>query len=567
MAGLLLVAAVAVGAVALVVRGHDPAPAGPVTQTADAAPGSAGPPGSAAPPGSAGTPGDPTAVPLPGSISLAAIPAPLAGESATGGSSTGELTITDPPAGTPATPPAGTSAAGTPPADPPAGTPPADPPAGTPATPAAVPPGPSGVPGVPLAAYRHAEQVLGVSQSACQLHWPLLAAIGRAESGNAQGGRVDAAGHTLGRILGPRLDGSPGLPRLPDTDRGQLDGDSVWDRAVGPMQLLPSVWRRYAADGDGDGRTDPNDIYDAALTTARYLCAGGVNLGDPDQLGAAVFRYRHSPSYVTAVRTWAAGYANGSASVPLLVPPPRAAVVLPPPQASGVPPAPVVRPPTPPARPTRPVPGARAATHARPAPSVRAAPATRPAPSVRAAPATRPAPAIPPARYAPGPAPTAPAAGPPLAQGTPGAGSTQQDQGPAGARGPAQAQGSTQQAQGPGSGYVIVIPESASSGNAATDSVPNSATGNNGGAPSYSGQGTAAPGYGAQGNAAPGYGVPNNGVSNYTGQNNGVSNYTGQNNAAPSYRAQTGSVAPNYGGNTGQASAGQPSPVAPNPAG
>jgi len=385
-----------------------------------------------------------------------------------------------------------------------------------------------------------------VTQSVCQLHWPLLAAIGRAESGNARGGQVDTSGHTLGQILGPRLDGSPGLSRVPDSDHGQLDADPVWDRAVGPMQLLPSAWRRYAADGDGDGRTDPNDIYDAALTAARYLCAGEVNLGDPDQLGAAVYRYRHSPSYVTAVRTWAAGYANGSTSVPLLVPPPRAAVVLPPPQASGVPPAPVVRPPAPAARPARPrpAPGARAATHARPVPSARAAPATRPAP------------AIPPAD-APGPAPTAPAAGPPLAQGTPGAGSTQQDRGPAGAQGPAQAQGSTQQAQGPGSGYVIVIPESASSGNAATESVPNSATGNNGGAPSYSGQGTVAPGYGAQGNAAPGYSV----------QNNGVSNYTGQNNAAPSYPAQNGSLAPNYGGNTGQASAGQPSHVAPNPAG
>jgi hypothetical protein len=229
-------------------------------------------------------------VPLPGAIPLAALPAPLPDESATGGSPAGELTIIDPPA--PAS------------------------------APASAPPGPSGIPGIPFAAYQHARQVLAVSSPDCHLGWPVLAAIGRAESGHAQGGRVDAHGHTIGRILGPRLDGSTGLPRVSDTDKGLLDGDPTWDRAVGPMQIVPSVWRRYSVDSDADGRADPNNIFDAALTAGRYLCAGGMDLGNQEQERTALYRYNESDSFVSAVRSWASGYGQGVASVPLVVPPP-----------------------------------------------------------------------------------------------------------------------------------------------------------------------------------------------------------------------------------------------------
>jgi hypothetical protein len=232
-------------------------------------------------------------VPLPGAIPLATLPAPLPDESATGGSPAGELTIVDPPA------PA--------------------------AAPASAPPGPSGIPGIPFAAYQHAQQVLAVSSPDCHLGWPVLAAIGRAESGQAQGGRVDAHGRTIGRILGPRLDGSTGLPRVPDTDKGLLDGDSTWDRAVGPMQIVPSVWRRYGVDGDGDGRADPNNVFDAALTAGRYLCAGGMDLGNEEQEKTALYRYDESDSFVSAVRSWATGYGQGVASVPLVVAPDPAA--------------------------------------------------------------------------------------------------------------------------------------------------------------------------------------------------------------------------------------------------
>ncbi len=37
------------------------------------------------------------------------------------------------------------------------------------------------------------------------------------------------------------LNGANGTQAIRDTDAGQLDGDSIWDRAVGPMQFIPST--------------------------------------------------------------------------------------------------------------------------------------------------------------------------------------------------------------------------------------------------------------------------------------------------------------------------------------
>ncbi|MGH3428072.1 MAG: lytic transglycosylase domain-containing protein [Mycobacteriales bacterium] len=177
--------------------------------------------------------------------------------------------------------------------------------------------GPLGIPGVVLGAYRRAEGVLAGSRVRCHLSWSVLAGIGRIESGHADGGRVDAAGNTLGPILGPRLDGSPGMAAIPDTDHGVLDGDTVWDRAVGPMQFIPSSWRDW-------GVGNPDNIYDSTLAAGRYLCAGGVDLSDPAQLHAAVLRYNHSETYVDVVLGWAHAYLSGvipTPSAPGSVPP------------------------------------------------------------------------------------------------------------------------------------------------------------------------------------------------------------------------------------------------------
>lgn len=172
-----------------------------------------------------------------------------------------------------------------------------------------------GIPASALAAYRRAEQEMAGLAPQCHLSWSLLASIGRIESNHARGGRVDSHGAALAPILGPVLDGA-GVATVADTDRGALDGNTQWDRAVGPMQFIPNTWRHYASDGNGDGAADPENIYDAALAAGKFLCAGGGDLRDPQQRAQAVFRYNQSDSYVRTVLLWADAYARGASSVP-----------------------------------------------------------------------------------------------------------------------------------------------------------------------------------------------------------------------------------------------------------
>lgn len=173
-----------------------------------------------------------------------------------------------------------------------------------------------GIPAVVRAAYERAAEVTASADPGCGLSWELLAAVGRIESGHASGGRVDENGTTQGRILGPRLDGTiAGVALIRDSDGGELDGDTAFDRAVGPMQFLPATWARYGADGNDDGRRDPHNVNDASLAAARYLCAGGGDLREPADLTAALFRYNRSVPYGLDVRAWTEAYRTGGAPV------------------------------------------------------------------------------------------------------------------------------------------------------------------------------------------------------------------------------------------------------------
>ncbi|MGV9359187.1 lytic transglycosylase domain-containing protein [Amycolatopsis sp. NPDC003731] len=179
-----------------------------------------------------------------------------------------------------------------------------------------LPDGPLGIPATALKAYQNAADILGREQPACHIDWALIASIGRIESNHARGGYVDANGTTREPILGPQLNGQGNFAAIPDTDQGLLDTDPVWDRAVGPTQFIPGTWRGYASDGNGDGKSDPNNIFDAALATGRYLCSGGFDLAEPDQLRGAIYRYNNSDTYVNTVILWADAYRNGIMQVP-----------------------------------------------------------------------------------------------------------------------------------------------------------------------------------------------------------------------------------------------------------
>jgi membrane-bound lytic murein transglycosylase B len=153
-----------------------------------------------------------------------------------------------------------------------------------------------GVPSLVLDAYRAAAEMMGSMAPRCRISVELLAAIGKVESGHARGGRVDRDGTTVTPILGPVLNGN-GFAAIADTDGGALDGDTTWDRAVGPMQFIPGTWRRWGADGNGDGRLDPHNVYDASLGAARYLCSGNRDLADPAERDAAILSYNRSAAY------------------------------------------------------------------------------------------------------------------------------------------------------------------------------------------------------------------------------------------------------------------------------
>jgi membrane-bound lytic murein transglycosylase B len=175
--------------------------------------------------------------------------------------------------------------------------------------------GASGIPATVLAAYRRAESSIGKSDPGCRLPWQLLAAIGKVESGQARGGAVDAHGTTLKPILGPVLNGD-GFADITDTDEGVFDGDTVHDRAVGPMQFIPGTWNKWGADGNGDGRRDPNNVFDAALAAGHYLCAGTRDLAVKADLDRAILSYNNSRDYLRTVLSWLEFYRKGVHEVP-----------------------------------------------------------------------------------------------------------------------------------------------------------------------------------------------------------------------------------------------------------
>jgi membrane-bound lytic murein transglycosylase B len=166
-----------------------------------------------------------------------------------------------------------------------------------------------------MLAYANADLAMRTMAPNCHISWATVASIGRIESkhGRYGGTSLGADGRPLKPIIGPALDGSPGFERIPATDGGALTGDPVWAHAVGPMQFLPSTWAKWGVRASHDGqKPDPQNIDDAALTAARYLCAGGRDLATPQGWWAAVMSYNNSVDYAQQVFAAADAYAKVS---------------------------------------------------------------------------------------------------------------------------------------------------------------------------------------------------------------------------------------------------------------
>jgi cell division septation protein DedD len=251
--------------------------------------------------------------------------------------------------------------------------------------------GQSGIPSVAVDAYVRAAGRLATEDPSCGIRWTLLAAIGRVESNHGRfgGAMLRDDGYPTRPIRGLPLDGRPNVALIRDTDRGGLDGDTRYDRAVGPMQFIPSTWRSVGVDGNGDGRRDPNNLFDAAYGAARYLCEGDADLRNADARARAVRRYNNADEYVRVVLNLADMYETGAVR--------RLPAIGLPPMEPTPPPRPSPGPPPIPDGPIGPTPG----------PEGPSAPAPRPAPP-RPVPPAAPNPA-PPAPPRPAPNPPAPA--------------------------------------------------------------------------------------------------------------------------------------------------------------
>ncbi|WP_243058711.1 lytic transglycosylase domain-containing protein [Nocardioides sp. SR21] len=167
--------------------------------------------------------------------------------------------------------------------------------------------------GIPEPAVRAYATAQLAAPAGCEIGWTTLAGIGWVESqhGTIDGRILGADGHSSTPILGPALNGRGKFAAIPASPSStQWHGDPTWDHAVGPLQFIPSSWETWAADGDGDGVADPNDMDDAARAAVDYLCADGHDLTTGQGWADAVFSYNHAQAYIDAVHAAATSYAE-----------------------------------------------------------------------------------------------------------------------------------------------------------------------------------------------------------------------------------------------------------------
>lgn len=88
-----------------------------------------------------------------------------------------------------------------------------------------------------------------------------------------------------------------------------------WAGAFGLPQFIPSSYRKYGRDGDGDGIIDLHNLADALASTANYLQSFGWSETDSGKKKEALFAYNRCDNYVKAVLTYARAIRPGSKSL------------------------------------------------------------------------------------------------------------------------------------------------------------------------------------------------------------------------------------------------------------
>lgn len=167
--------------------------------------------------------------------------------------------------------------------------------------------GPYGIPERALRSYAYAAAAMNKANPSCGIGWSTIAAIGAVVSdhGTANGASVNADGRVTPELRGLAQANPVGAKPIADTDAGRYDGDDQVDRTMGPMQILPSRWEQWATDADDDGKADPDNIDDATLTAARFLCAAGGDLKTSEGWSKAVGQFNSRQDFVQRVHAQA----------------------------------------------------------------------------------------------------------------------------------------------------------------------------------------------------------------------------------------------------------------------
>ena len=183
----------------------------------------------------------------------------------------------------------------------------------------------TGIPARALKAYAGVAIKLHIINPTCGIGWNTLAGIGEIEShhGTIFGGRVTANGTVVPPIFGVELDGVD-VAKVPGAPSGAASGAASaaasgaptpnaspsFDRAAGPMQLISQTWRNWHTDANADGVEDVQNIDDATMASANYLCRAGKHLGTESGWRTAILAYNRSERYRIDVLRSAVGYAS-----------------------------------------------------------------------------------------------------------------------------------------------------------------------------------------------------------------------------------------------------------------